>query len=145
MQVLAAHVCYAAAACGPSFADALADPAASAPAAAAAAVRLPPPRYCLLGADQQLHPRTFATASIAALQRTEVLEWALRAATGGRAGGGGGGGGGGDAEAGGALLLPLQPYKLLYAHTLAEHGRVPDALLYCQVGGCSTCSAWLGM
>lgn len=31
------------------------------------------------------------------------------------------------------MLLPLQPYKLLYAQLLAEYGHVPEALAYCQV------------
>ena len=33
----------------------------------------------------------------------------------------------------GALMLPLQPYKLLYAHTLVEHGSISEAIQYCQV------------
>ncbi|PRQ18204.1 putative COPII coat assembly protein, Sec16 [Rosa chinensis] len=31
------------------------------------------------------------------------------------------------------ILLPFQPYKLKYAHMLAEVGRVSDSLKYCQI------------
>lgn len=41
--------------------------------------------------------------------------------------------GGSDPGSAGGVLLPLQPYKLLYAQLLAEYGHVPEALAYCQV------------
>lgn len=108
------------------------------------------PRYCLLGTDHHECPRTYA-ASPLALQRTELLEWVARgfgaggaALSGGPAPGAGSAGpygaaagvaAGAGAEAGAALGFPaLLPYKLLYAHTLAEYGRIPDALAYAQVG-----------
>ena len=163
MQFLAAHICYAVATCLPGFADDLGpSPSPSGGDSEAKggsqhdaqraqhgpAISL---RYCLLGADHAMHPRTFSSASPWAVQRMEVLEWVLRAAAatgpgggggGGGAGGGGGGGGGGGAG-GGAMILPLQPYKLLYAHTLTEYGHVPEALLYCQVGWRLEVGGWL--
>jgi len=128
-------VCYAVAAQGPGFAaDDLApssweasNPAAAPSGAASQAVHHQQQRYCLLGVDHLLHPRTYFSSSPAAVQRTEILEWAVRTSPPSAVAGGGGG----DTPL--LLLLPLQPYKLLYAHTLAEFGRVPEAIAYCQV------------
>lgn len=69
-------------------------------------------RLCLIGADHWKHPRTYASPE--AIQRTEVYEYAKLL---------------GNSQ---FTLLPFQPYKLLYAHMLAEVGRVSDALKYCQ-------------
>ncbi|KAL4570944.1 hypothetical protein LXL04_026609 [Taraxacum kok-saghyz] len=69
-------------------------------------------RLCLIGADHWKHPRTYATPE--AIQRTEVYEYAKLV---------------GNSQ---FTLLPFQPYKLIYAHMLAEVGRVSDALKYCQ-------------
>lgn len=55
LQVEAAHLCYMVAGLAPQSFDVAA-------------------RLCLLGADHRASPRCFA--SVAALQRTEVLEWA---------------------------------------------------------------------
>ena len=100
-------------------------------ASAASAMIGTPSRYCLLGADHRLNPRTYCSASLVAIQRTEVLEWAmLRSSSPLQS----------TSTSNGApehtSLLPIQPYKLLYAHTLAEFGRVTDALAYCQVCVC---------
>ncbi|KAI3713300.1 hypothetical protein L1987_71875 [Smallanthus sonchifolius] len=69
-------------------------------------------RLCLIGADHWKHPRTYASPE--AIQRTEVYEYAKLL---------------GNSQ---FTLLPFQPYKLLYAYMLAEVGRVPDSLKYCQ-------------
>ncbi|CAI9274231.1 unnamed protein product [Lactuca saligna] len=69
-------------------------------------------RLCLIGADHWKHPRTYAGPQ--AIQRTEVYEYAKLL---------------GNSQ---FTLLPFQPYKLVYAHMLAEVGRVSDALKYCQ-------------
>ncbi|KAK9075737.1 hypothetical protein SSX86_004066 [Deinandra increscens subsp. villosa] len=69
-------------------------------------------RLCLIGADHWNHPRTYATPE--AIQRTEVYEHAKLL---------------GNSQ---YTLLPFQPYKLIYAHMLAEVGRVSDSLKYCQ-------------
>jgi hypothetical protein len=109
----------------------------------------------LLGADADMQPRTYA--SLLSIQRTELLEWALRAAgtaagsatmtgaTSNRSGSATPTGLGhrehnaaAATESWALLLLPLQPYKLLYTHTLAEYGKVSEALAYCQV----CCTGW---
>uniref|UniRef100_A0A0D9VB48 Protein transport protein sec16 n=1 Tax=Leersia perrieri TaxID=77586 RepID=A0A0D9VB48_9ORYZ len=69
-------------------------------------------RLCLLGADHLKCPRTFASPE--AIQRTEVYEYAKVL---------------GNSQ---YILLPFQPYKLIYAYMLAEVGRVADSLRYCQ-------------
>eukprot|EP00955_Chlamydomonas_euryale_P014419 155225-Chlamydomonas_euryale.AAC.1 len=66
LQALPAHVCYAVAGAAPGF---LVPPANAVPGTAAAAT--PALRFCLLGGDHTMCPRTFASA--AALQRTEVF------------------------------------------------------------------------
>ncbi|XP_071726385.1 protein transport protein SEC16B homolog [Rutidosis leptorrhynchoides] len=69
-------------------------------------------RLCLIGADHWNHPRTYASPE--AIQRTEVYEYSKML---------------GNSQ---FTLLPFQPYKLVYAHMLAEVGRVSDSLKYCQ-------------
>ncbi|TKW19194.1 hypothetical protein SEVIR_4G004500v4 [Setaria viridis] len=69
-------------------------------------------RMCLIGADHLRSPRTFASPE--AIQRTEVYEYAKVL---------------GNSQ---YILLPFQPYKLIYAYMLAEVGKVSDSLRYCQ-------------
>lgn len=69
-------------------------------------------RLCLIGADHLKCPRTFASPE--AIQRTEVYEYAKVL---------------GNSQ---HILLPFQPYKLIYAYMLAEVGKVSDSLRYCQ-------------
>lgn len=69
-------------------------------------------RLCLLGADHFKHQRTFATSQ--AIQRTELYEYAKVL---------------GNPQ---YILVPFQPYKLLYAHMLAEAGKISEARRYCQ-------------
>ncbi|KAL8103188.1 hypothetical protein AgCh_027648 [Apium graveolens] len=69
-------------------------------------------RLCLVGADHFKFPRTYASPE--AIQRTEIYEYSKLL---------------GNSQ---FLLLPFQPYKLVYAHMLAEVGRVSDSLKYCQ-------------
>ncbi|KAJ1277451.1 hypothetical protein BS78_04G005000 [Paspalum vaginatum] len=69
-------------------------------------------RLCLIGADHLKCPRTFASPE--AIQRTEVYEYAKVL---------------GNSQ---YILLPFQPYKLIYAYMLAEVGKVTDSLRYCQ-------------
>ncbi|KAJ4954558.1 hypothetical protein NE237_011341 [Protea cynaroides] len=69
-------------------------------------------RLCLIGADHWKHPRTYASPE--AIQRTELFEYSKVL---------------GNSQ---SILLPFQPYKLIYAHMLAEVGKVSDSLKYCQ-------------
>uniref|UniRef100_A0A0D9WKV1 Protein transport protein sec16 n=1 Tax=Leersia perrieri TaxID=77586 RepID=A0A0D9WKV1_9ORYZ len=69
-------------------------------------------RMCLIGADHLRCPRTFISPE--AIQRTEVYEYAKVL---------------GNSQ---YILLPFQPYKLVYAYMLVEVGKVSDALRYCQ-------------
>ncbi|KAM0881536.1 hypothetical protein ACQ4PT_032909 [Festuca glaucescens] len=69
-------------------------------------------RICLLGADHLRCPRTFTSPE--AIQRTELYEYAKVL---------------GNSQ---YILLPFQPYKLIYAYMLAEVGKVFDSLRYCQ-------------
>ncbi|KAI4974223.1 hypothetical protein ZWY2020_047503 [Hordeum vulgare] len=69
-------------------------------------------RMCLLGADHLRCPRTFTSPE--AIQRTEMYEYAKVL---------------GNSQ---YILLPFQPYKLIYAYMLAEVGKVSDSLKYCQ-------------
>ncbi|KAK3131393.1 hypothetical protein QOZ80_6AG0505800 [Eleusine coracana subsp. coracana] len=69
-------------------------------------------RMCLIGADHLRCPRTFISPE--AIQRTEVYEYAKVL---------------GNSQ---YILLPFQPYKLIYAYMLAEVGKVSDSLRYCQ-------------
>ncbi|KAI4315255.1 hypothetical protein L6164_028085 [Bauhinia variegata] len=69
-------------------------------------------RLCLIGADHWKFPRTFASPD--AIQRTELYEYSKVL---------------GNSQ---FVLLPFQPYKLIYAYMLAEVGRVSDSLKYCQ-------------
>ncbi|KAL6861679.1 hypothetical protein ACP4OV_017379 [Aristida adscensionis] len=69
-------------------------------------------RMCLIGADHLRCPRTFTNPE--AIQRTEVYEYAKVL---------------GNSQ---HILLPFQPYKLIYAYMLAEVGKVSDSLRYCQ-------------
>ncbi|PHT40061.1 hypothetical protein CQW23_18915 [Capsicum baccatum] len=60
-------------------------------------------RVCLVGADHLKFPRTYASPdAILVLGNSQFI------------------------------LPPFQPYKLVYAHMLAEVGRISDALKYCQ-------------
>ncbi|XP_014510307.1 protein transport protein SEC16B homolog isoform X1 [Vigna radiata var. radiata] len=69
-------------------------------------------RLCLIGADHWKFPRTYASPE--AIQRTELYEYSKVL---------------GNSQ---FILLPLQPYKLIYAYMLAEVGKVSDSLKYCQ-------------
>ncbi|KAF2313085.1 hypothetical protein GH714_009176 [Hevea brasiliensis] len=69
-------------------------------------------RLCLIGADHWKHPRTYASPE--AIQRTELYEYSKVL---------------GNSQ---FILLPFQPYKLIYAHMLAEVGKLSDSLKYCQ-------------
>ncbi|KAJ1257535.1 hypothetical protein BS78_10G003600 [Paspalum vaginatum] len=69
-------------------------------------------RMCLIGADHLRCPRTFTSPE--AIQRTEVYEYAKVL---------------GNSQ---CIILPFQPYKLIYAYMLAEVGKVSDSLRYCQ-------------
>ncbi|KAK6935175.1 Sec16, central conserved domain [Dillenia turbinata] len=69
-------------------------------------------RMCLAGADHWNCPRTYASPK--AIQRTELYEYSKVL---------------GNSQ---YILLPFQPYKLVYAHMLAEVGKVSDSLKYCQ-------------
>ncbi|XP_049369711.1 protein transport protein SEC16B homolog [Solanum verrucosum] len=69
-------------------------------------------RLCLVGADHLKSPRTYASPE--AIQRTEIYEYSKVL---------------GNSQ---FILPPFQPYKLVYAHMLAEVGRISDALKYCQ-------------
>ncbi|GLU05570.1 hypothetical protein SLE2022_226670 [Rubroshorea leprosula] len=69
-------------------------------------------RLCLIGADHWKSPRTYASPE--AIQRTELYEYSKVL---------------GNSQ---FILLPFQPYKLIYAHMLAEIGKVSDSLKYCQ-------------
>ncbi|XP_042504797.1 protein transport protein SEC16B homolog isoform X2 [Macadamia integrifolia] len=69
-------------------------------------------RLCLIGADHWKYPRTYASPE--AIQRTELYEYSKVL---------------GNSQ---SILLPFQPYKLIYAHMLAEVGKVSDSLKYCQ-------------
>ncbi|KAG9145163.1 hypothetical protein Leryth_008955 [Lithospermum erythrorhizon] len=69
-------------------------------------------RLCLVGADHLKFPRTYVSPE--AIQRTEIYEYSQAL---------------GNSQ---FVLIPFQPYKLVYAHMLAEVGRLSDALRYCQ-------------
>ncbi|CAL9112327.1 unnamed protein product [Musa textilis] len=69
-------------------------------------------RLCLIGADHWKYPRTYATPD--SIQRTELYEYSKVL---------------GNSQ---FILLPFQPYKLIYAHMLAEVGKISDSLKYCQ-------------
>ncbi|CAL0311659.1 unnamed protein product [Lupinus luteus] len=69
-------------------------------------------RLCLIGADHWKFPRTYASPE--AIQRTELYEYSKVL---------------GNSQ---FILLPFQPYKLIYAYLLAEVGKVSDSLKYCQ-------------
>ncbi|XP_027334766.1 protein transport protein SEC16B homolog [Abrus precatorius] len=69
-------------------------------------------RLCLVGADHWKFPRTYASPE--AIQMTELYEYAKVL---------------GNSQ---FILLPFQPYKLIYAYMLAELGKVSDSLKYCQ-------------
>ncbi|KAL3818228.1 hypothetical protein ACJIZ3_004133 [Penstemon smallii] len=69
-------------------------------------------RLCLVGADHWKFPRTYASPE--AIQRTEIYEYSKTL---------------GNSQ---FVLLPFQPYKLVYSYMLAEVGRIADALKYSQ-------------
>ncbi|CAI8609589.1 unnamed protein product [Vicia faba] len=69
-------------------------------------------RLCLIGADHWKFPRTYASPE--AIQRTELYEYSKVL---------------GNSQ---FILLPFQPYKIIYAYMLAEVGKVSDSLKYCQ-------------
>ncbi|KAG5538647.1 hypothetical protein RHGRI_019268 [Rhododendron griersonianum] len=69
-------------------------------------------RVCLIGADHWNFPRTYASPE--AIQRTELYEYSKVL---------------GNSQ---FIVPPFQPYKLIYAHMLAEVGKVSDSLKYCQ-------------
>ncbi|GMP95817.1 hypothetical protein CsSME_00044717 [Camellia sinensis var. sinensis] len=67
-------------------------------------------RLCLIGADHWKFPRTYASPD--AIQRTELYEYSKVL---------------GNTQ---FILLPFQPYKFVYAHMLAEVGKVTESLKY---------------
>ncbi|GER30499.1 COPII coat assembly protein sec16 [Striga asiatica] len=69
-------------------------------------------RLCLIGADHWKFPRSYASPE--AIQRTEIYEYSKTL---------------GNSQ---FVLLPFQPYKFVYAHMLAEVGRLSEASKYCQ-------------
>ncbi|CAH8388830.1 unnamed protein product [Eruca vesicaria subsp. sativa] len=69
-------------------------------------------RLCLVGGDHWKYPRTYASPE--AIQRTELYEYSKTL---------------GNSQ---FILLPFQPYKLIYAHMLAEVGKLSAAQKYCQ-------------
>ncbi|XVF33549.1 hypothetical protein REPUB_Repub17cG0177800 [Reevesia pubescens] len=69
-------------------------------------------RLCLIGTDHWRCPRTYVSPE--AIQRTELYEYSKVL---------------GNSQ---FLLLPFQPYKLIYAYMLAEVGKMADSLKYCQ-------------
>ncbi|ESW27655.1 hypothetical protein PHAVU_003G220900 [Phaseolus vulgaris] len=69
-------------------------------------------RLCLIGADHWKFPRTYASPE--AIQRTELYEYSKVL---------------GNSQ---FILLPFQPYKLIYAYMLAEVGKLSDSMKYCQ-------------
>ncbi|XP_010542224.1 PREDICTED: protein transport protein SEC16B homolog [Tarenaya hassleriana] len=69
-------------------------------------------RLCLIGADHWNFPRTYASPE--AIQRTELYEYSKVL---------------GNSQ---YMLLSFQPYKIIYAHMLAEIGKLSDAMKYCQ-------------
>lgn len=69
-------------------------------------------RLCLIGGDHWKFPRTYASPE--AIQRTEIYEYSKVL---------------GNSQ---FILLPFQPYKLIYAYMLAEVGKVAESLRYCQ-------------
>ncbi|KAL7188627.1 hypothetical protein ACSBR1_038481 [Camellia fascicularis] len=69
-------------------------------------------RLCLIGADHWKLPRTYASPH--AIQRTELYEYSKVL---------------GNPQ---FILLPFQPYKVIYAHMLAEVGKVTESMKYCQ-------------
>ncbi|KAG1359318.1 Protein transport protein sec16 [Cocos nucifera] len=69
-------------------------------------------RLCLIGADHWKCPRTYASPE--AIQRTELYEYSKVL---------------GNSQ---FILLHFQPYKLIYAYMLADMGKVPESLRYCQ-------------
>uniref|UniRef100_A0A1J3E174 Protein transport protein sec16 n=1 Tax=Noccaea caerulescens TaxID=107243 RepID=A0A1J3E174_NOCCA len=68
-------------------------------------------RLCLVGADHWKYPRTYASPE--AIQRTELYEYSKTL---------------GNSQ---FILLPFQPYKVIYAHMLAEVGKLSAAQKYC--------------
>ncbi|WZZ87502.1 hypothetical protein YC2023_116081 [Brassica napus] len=64
-------------------------------------------RLCLVGADHWKYPRTYASPE--AIQRTELYEYSKTL---------------GNSQ---YILLPFQPYKIIYAHMLAEVGKLSAA------------------
>ncbi|VVB08259.1 unnamed protein product [Arabis nemorensis] len=69
-------------------------------------------RLCLVGSDHWKYPRTYASPE--AIQRTEIYEYSKTL---------------GNSQ---YILLPFQPYKIIYAHMLAEVGKLSAAQKYCQ-------------
>ncbi|EFH39602.1 hypothetical protein ARALYDRAFT_916648 [Arabidopsis lyrata subsp. lyrata] len=75
-------------------------------------------RLCLVRADHWKCPRTYASPEAIQLslhgQRTELYEYSKTL---------------GNSQ---YILLPFQPYKIIYAHMLAEVGNISTAQKYCQ-------------
>ncbi|XP_010494987.1 PREDICTED: protein transport protein SEC16A homolog isoform X3 [Camelina sativa] len=69
-------------------------------------------RICLVGADHWKCPRTYASPE--AIQRTELYEYSKTL---------------GNSQ---YILSSFQPYKIIYAHMLAEVGKLSAAQKYCQ-------------
>ncbi|KAH7469262.1 Protein transport protein SEC16A-like protein [Phytophthora ramorum] len=93
--VAAAHVCYL-----------LAGAQVEAP--------MPSSKMALLGGDHRTPKEARFYVSPAAVQRTEVYEWAQKHSKGAAAN----------------LMIPFQGYKLIYAMLLADHGKLEAAFKY---------------
>ncbi|KAL4115544.1 hypothetical protein PRIC2_013705 [Phytophthora ramorum] len=93
--VAAAHVCYL-----------LAGAQVEAP--------MPSSKMALLGGDHRTPKEARFYVSPAAVQRTEVYEWAQKHSKGAAAN----------------LMIPFQGYKLIYAMLLADHGKLETAFKY---------------
>ncbi|KAG7396032.1 Protein transport protein Sec16B [Phytophthora boehmeriae] len=75
---------------------------------------MPSSKIALLGGDHRTPKEARFYVSPAAVQRTEVYEWAQKHSRG----------------ASGNLMIPFQGYKLIYAMLLADHGKLETAFKY---------------
>ncbi|CAH0520677.1 unnamed protein product [Peronospora belbahrii] len=74
----------------------------------------PSSKLALLGGDHRTPAEARSYVSPAAVQRTEIYEWAQKHAKGASAN----------------LMIPFQGYKLIYAMLLADHGKLDTAFKY---------------
>ncbi|KAF4318751.1 hypothetical protein G195_007866 [Phytophthora kernoviae 00238/432] len=75
---------------------------------------MPSSKIALLGGDHRTPKEARFYVSPAAVQRTEVYEWAQKHSRG----------------VSGNLMIPFQGYKLIYAMLLADHGKLETAFKY---------------